>query len=149
MRIRRADADDPRSNSVGIQRVQSRPGVARRENDIDAALRQQLRCHVDGIVQIKNGVSGKAAIDDANIQIRATTEQIIKAGQHKRQRQISRAEADNTGSGGDAVVFALSLRAASGNDTRDKGAVSVCLIGRRHVFDLRGSNKAETGALRV
>ena len=149
MLIRRPHADDPRRDRVRIERVKPCARVARREDDVDAVLGQQLSGDVDRIVVIKSSVGGKAAIDDPHIQRRAVAKQVIETRQHEREIHIARAEAQNARARSDAAVLAAGARAVSGYQARDKSPVAVNLIRVRQALYARRIAEPSAHALRV
>src|SRR5581483_3842081 len=91
----------------------------------------------------------EAAIVNAHVESRCVRQQIIEPGKHKQEARIACAQSQDVRARRDARVLAARLLAISGDYSRDKSPVAVCLI---RVWKIRRRQRiveADADALRV
>ena len=136
----RRDADNPRRDAVGVERIGVRAGVARCEDDSDARVVDGFGRHVDRIVRIEAGHDvAPATVDDADVVPVLVFDDPVEAGQRAKDfDQLARAQTDQVRLRRDASIITVARVARRADDAGNVRAVPAGRVGVELIFQVQG-----------
>ena len=130
------DADHPRSDTVGIQRVLSRAIVAGCEHDGDTTFGNLLGRFVDRIMRIERAGRAPGVVHDFDVVLLLVIEDVVESGERPEDEQdVAGADSNEVRSRGDTRVIAVRRRSHARGNARDVGAVADGCLGVRQILD--------------